>query len=427
MPIKILILGAGVAGPALAAMLLSSPTNAKSFDITIVERSPALRQGGQQVDIRAQGIPVLKRMGLMERIKERCVNEKGIAFLNVRGQTKAFLGTNDSGSGPQGPSSEFEIMRGDLVDVLYHESLAKADQVDGEVLKYEFGKYAMEIVQHGDRVNVDFSDGSSGEFDLVVGADGYSSRTRRMVFGEDVSSAAFHSLGVYNVFFNIPRNPAEEDIFVAKLCHLPGKRYIATRTNNKPYTQVVFSTMAPSAKLAEAVPKGVQATEAQKAAWEESFRGAGWRAEEALEGMKTTDDFYTHVSGQVKMNRWHKGRVVLLGDAGYCPSPNTGMGTTTALVGCYVLAGELIRHGANVDTAFEGYEKRLRPFVDEAQALPPGMPNILHYETNWGIRVAHFLLGTLTWLKVDKLLYRMLPEQNGDWQLPDYPEMKMNN
>lgn len=428
MPLKILILGAGVAGPTLATMLLSNPTCATEYHITIVERSPSLRRGGQQIDIRAQGIPVVKRMGLLQAIKERCVNEKGMALVNTRGEIKAFLGTNDTGSGPQGFSSEFEIMRGDLVDVLYRESLARAkDTANGaEVLRYEFGKYAKEIAQHGDGVHVEFSDGTSGEFDLVVGADGYSSRTRRMVLGADVSSAAFHSLGVYNVFFNAPINPAvEEDVFVAKMCHFPGKRFLATRTNNKPYTQVIFSTMAPSPALIEAVPKGVQAIEAQKAAWEECFRGAGWRSEEALDNMKTTDDFYTHVSGQVKLDKWHKGRVVLLGDAGYCPSPNTGMGTTTALVGCYILAGELMRHGKDIGAALEGYDRLLRPFVGEAQTLPPGMPRLMFYDTNWGIWMLHLILGALTWLRVDKLLYRILPEQNGDWKLPEYPELDL--
>lgn len=425
MPFRILILGAGVAGPALAAMLLSTPTSAKSYHITVVERSPSLRQGGQQIDLRAQGIPVVKRMGLLEKIKDRCVNERGLALLTANGERKAFLGTNDTGSGPQGLSSEFEIMRGDIVDVLYQESLNKAAQVDGEVLKYEFGKFATEIVQHGDRVHVAFSDGSSGEFDLVVGADGYSSRTRRMVFGEDVSSAAFHSLGVYNLFFNAPRDPAEQDPFVAKICHFPGKRFIATRTNNKPYTQVVLSTMAPSPKLVETVPKGMKAIEEQKTAWEELFRDAGWRSKEVLEAMKTTDDFYTHVSAQVKLDRWYKGRVVLLGDAGYCPSPNTGMGTTVALVGCYVLAGELMRHGNDVDASLEAYDTVLRPLVDEAQTLIPGSPRLFYYETKWGIWLLHLILGTLMWLRVDRLLYKILPEANGDWKIPEYPELSV--
>lgn len=423
MPFQILILGAGVAGPALAAMLLSNPTSAKLYEITIVERSPSLRKGGQQIDLRAQGIPVVKRMGLLEKIKDRCVNEKGLALVTVSGQRKAFLGTNDTGSGPQGPSSEFEIMRGDLVDVLYRDSLDKAAKVGGEVLKYEFGKFATEIIQQGDRVHVDFSDGSLGEFDLVVGADGYSSRLRRMVFGEDVSSAAFHSLGVYNLFFNVPRDPAEEDPFVAKICHFPGKRFIATRTNNKPYTQVIFSTMAPSPKLFETIPKGMKAVEEQKSAWAELFRDVGWRAKEVLEAMETTNDFYTHVSGQVKLDRWHKGRVVLLGDAGYCPSPNTGMGTTVALVGCYVLAGELTRHENDVDASLEAYNRVLRPLVDEAQTLTPGLPRLFYYETKWGIWMLHLILAMMMWLRVDRLLYKILPEANGDWKIPEYPKL----
>lgn len=429
-PTRILISGAGVAGPALAAMLLSSP---RSYIITIVERAESLRTGGQQVDLRSQGIPVVKKMGLLAAIKSRCVNESGIAFVNSKGETKAMLGMNDSGHGQQTLTSEYEIMRGDLVDVMYQTSLgaakkagARAGAAGKEALKYEFGKYATNIAQQGadGEVDVDFSDGTKGKFDLVVGADGQGSRTRRLVFGEEASKAAFHSLGVYSALFTIPRDAAVEgDAHVAKMYHVPGKRTLATRTGSRPVTQVALSTMRPSQNLIETMGKGLAGIEEQKHAWEDLFRGAGWQTDRFLKGMQTTDDFYSFAAGQVKMDKWHRGRVVLLGDAGYCPSPNTGMGTTTVLLGCYILAGELARHGKDIDAALQGYEKVARPFINEAQKLPVGMLRLWYHDTRIGIRVMHFVLAAVTGLKIDRLLFKLLPESKGGLEIPDYSEI----
>lgn len=388
---------------------------------------------------------LLSSVGLLDTIKAHCVDETGIAFLDTHGKVQATLGRNDSGQGPQSFTSEFEIIRGDLVRVLYQASLDAAAKVAAgrgahrdDVLRYEFGKYATELAPRGDGSGIDvaFSDGSSGAFDLVVGADGQASRTRRMLFGgggggsggsgRGGSDAALRPVGVHLAFYKAPRDPAEPAPMVAKVCHAPGRRLLCTRTGNLPFTQVLLATMAPGEALSRATAGGD--VEGQKAALDELFRGAGWQSDGLLAHLKTTDDFYCQSTGQVKLERWHRGRVVLLADAGYCPSPITGMGTTAAFVGSYVLAGELARQGrgggdVDVDAALEGYERVLRPFVDECQRLPWGQPGILYYETSWGIWLLHKIMAIATGLRIDKLLTRILPEDNGDWQIPDYPEL----
>lgn len=424
-------------------------------------------------------------MGLLGTIKEHCVDEAGVAFLSTDGKVQGVLGRNDSGRGRQAFTSEYEIIRGDLVRVMYEASLAAAarraaggagggggdaageERAAQQLLRYEFGKHATALAQRGDGgVHVTFSDGSSGDFDLVVGADGQGSRTRRMLLGPEASDAAFHSLGVHSVFFNFPNNnnnngeeeeeeekqqheeggkkegeKEEEQAQLAKLCHAPGLRIMGTREGRgRPLTQAILSTMAPSERLLAAIAAGAgpEAEAEQKAAWSEEFRGAGWRADELLARMRATGDFYCHTSGQVRLDRWHGGRVVLLGDAGYCPSPNTGMGTTAAFVGSYVLAGELARHvhgvegeggggggGGGVDAALEGYERVLRPFVTEVQRLPWGMPRRRYFETAWGIWFAHMILKVVTGLGIDKLAFRFLPEDNGGWKVPVYPELNL--
>jgi len=433
-PIKVLINGAGVAGPALATMLLSSP---RAYAITVVERAAALRTGGHQIDLRSQGIPVMRRMGLLDTVRARCVRETGIAFVDATGRSRAVLGMNDSGHGQQGLTSEYEIMRGDLVDVLYRASLVAAEkkvqktmettQAD-ELLRYEFGKHATHITQqHGARceeVDVAFSDGTKGSYDLVVGADGQGSRTRQLVFGEDSSNAAFRSLGVYNAFFTIPVDlRVEGDRYLAKMYHAPGRRTLATRTGNQSVTQASMSTMRPSPALVAAMSKGLDGTEEQKTAFEELFRDAGWQAERLIKGMRSADDFYTFVAAQVMMDEWHKGKVALLGDAGYCPSPNTGMGTTCSLVGAYILAGELVKHGRDFGAALRAYEAVAKPFVDQAQKLAPGMPKLWFRDTQLGVRTMHFLLAAFTTLKIDKLLFRLMPKAKDGLVLPDYPDI----
>lgn len=437
-PTRILINGAGVAGPAFAAMLLSSP---RSYAITVVERAQSLRTGGQQVDLRSHGLSVAEKTGILAAIKSRCVKESGIAFVDRHGRIRAKLGVNDSKRGQQALTSEYEIMRGDLVDVLYQTSLAAAKRAAArrgtpaaEVLKYEFGKHATEIAQQQQEqeaapgeapVDVVFSDGSRGRFDLVVGADGQGSRTRRLAFGEAASRAAFRSLGVCSALYMVARDDAAEvgDPHLAKMYHATGRRTLATRTGDAPATQVSLSTMRPSRKLLDAMAAGAGGLAEQKREWEVLFRGAGWQDDRLLEGLRTTDDFYSFVAGQVRMDRWSRGRVVMLGDAGYCPSPMTGMGTTCALAGSYILAGELARHGEDIDVALRAYERVGRPFVDEAQQLPKGWLKWWYRDTSLQVRVLHMLLGAVTKLRLDKILYKLMPASKAGLEIPTYPEL----
>ncbi|KZL83411.1 oxidoreductase [Colletotrichum incanum] len=165
MPLKVLISGAGVAGPALATFLLHANL---SHNITIIDRSLALRRGGQQIDLQGQGIPVMNKLGLLDAIRARAVNENGIAFVDARSRRQlAVFGKNDSGPGRQAFTSEYEIMRGDLVDVLLCSASSKegckARGAGG--FKYVFDTYATAIKQLGDGVKVTFSEGQTEKFD----------------------------------------------------------------------------------------------------------------------------------------------------------------------------------------------------------------------------------------------------------------------
>ncbi|KAK2023929.1 FAD/NAD(P)-binding domain-containing protein [Colletotrichum zoysiae] len=423
MSLKILVSGAGVAGPAFSALLLGANLSAS---ITVAERSQALRKGGQQIDIRGQGIPVMQKMGLLEAARARAVAEDGIAFIDARsGRQWAMFGKNDSGKGRQAFSSEYEIMRGDLVDLLYCASLERGREARNRGnggLRYVFGTYVVGIRQFEDGVEVTFSDGTTERFDLVVGADGQSSMTRRLAFGHEESNAAFKSLGVNQAYFAIPRE--QTDNGTAQACLTTKRRFMATRGGQRPTAQGYLSVFSDSAEWKGSTRRSVSE---QKELWAQTFKGAGWQEERLVREMFNAEDFYAHRIGQVTMKNWSRGRVVLLGDAGYCPSPITGMGTACGLVGAYVLAGEIARHGhgSGLHAALKSYGQVLRPFIAAAQKLPPGGPGLMYKQTQFGVGVMNRILGTLSALRVDRMMNRLFSEDKGGWELPTYPELKL--
>lgn len=168
---KILICGGGIAGQALAFWLSRS-----GHDVKVVERFPALRAAGAQVDLRGQGIDAAKRMGLLDAIQAARVDEAGVAFVNRRGKARATIMANTSGTGKQSLTSEYEIMRGDLVRILHNAAEDHARHV--------FGVSVDRFEQDETKVTAHFSDGTSEDFDLLVGADGQGSRIRRAILAD---------------------------------------------------------------------------------------------------------------------------------------------------------------------------------------------------------------------------------------------------
>ena len=419
MPLKILIIGAGVCGPAVTYLLLRTNPD---HEITVIERSLSLRSTGQQIDLRAQGIPLMKKIGLLDAVRERVVHERGVEFLGRNGKRKALVTMNDTGKGRQSFTSEYEIMRGDLVDILYEASIKESNKAKGTgSIKYEFGKTTDSISQDEKGVDITFSDGSKHRYDIVIGADGQNSRTRKEMFGKEVSASAYKELGVCTAFYSIP--PLSNESVYAQGYHTPG-RLVITRPSKPDITAVYLMTTNQTSELNAVVGQPV---EKQKEAWAKAFADLGWQDGRLLSGMKNTSDFYSSTIGQVKLEHFVKGRIALLGDAGYVPSPVTGMGTTCSLVGAYVLAGELTKHKDDVPSALKAYEEVMRPFVVEAQKLVPGFPSLMVPKTNLGITILHLVLWFVTIFKIDKLIGRILPEENGGWAPPDYPGLKFDS
>ncbi|CAM0140318.1 hypothetical protein VKS41_002365 [Umbelopsis sp. WA50703] len=403
-PLKVLICGGGCAGPALAFWLARS-----GHHVTIVERFPALRASGAQIDLRAQGIDVLKRMGLLDKIRAKLVDEAGVSLVDAQNRTRATIMANKSGKGAQSLTSEYEIMRGDLVRILYD---ATKDNV-----QYIFGIIVERFEQYEDQVVAHFSDGRTDTFDLLVGADGQGSRIRKAILPPD-SPEPYKRLGIHMAYWFVPRN--ETDSNIRRTYNSPGRRMIMARSHNATETQAYFSMMDDSEEL-RSVPRAP--VEQQKEFWAQKFQDAGWQTERFIQGMKTTENFYCQEVVQVCINTWYQDRVVLLGDAAYCPSPFSGMGTTASFVGAYVLAGEINQSPGNLPRAFANYQQTLRPFVDEIQNIKLSLLRIGFPQTQLGISILHFVIGMLTYLRIPELIARYSKEEVGGWKLPDYPEL----
>lgn len=420
MPLNVLIVGAGVCGPALAMLLQGSDPSHK---ITVVERSPSLRTTGQQIDLKNQGVDVLRKMALLDTVKAHCVNETGLEILDSDGKPLALFGISPSGQRRITLTSEYEIMRGDLVNVLYKAGLEQYEKLKhtlrkGGGLAYEFDKTITELNQNDDGVDVTFSDGQQKHYDLVVAADGQGSKTRRLAFGQEVSDAAWNPLGVQAAYFSIPRIEGEGGL--ARSFNALGRRLLITRTSGRPVTQVLLFTMGDAEKLKKSYKESI---ERQKEAFADAFRDAGWQNDRFMSGMESCNDFYAHEIGQIKMKQLSKGRVVLLGDAGYCPSPFTGMGATGCLIGAYVLAGELARHGSDVPGALRAYEDIVRPPIAECQQLPGASLGIFFPSSKLGIWILRNALWAVS--KVNIAFDWSQSENKGGWVLPEYPELNL--
>jgi 2-polyprenyl-6-methoxyphenol hydroxylase-like FAD-dependent oxidoreductase len=361
----VLIAGASVAGPTLAYWL-----ERHGWEPTVLERAPELRLGGQNVDVRGAGRVVAARTGVEEAVRAAGTGERGLAFVDARGSVQAeFPATSrdEAGHGGDGPTAELEVLRGDLAQILYDHT---RDRVP-----YRFGDRITRLDDDGRRVRVAFEHGRDEEFDLVVGADGLRSETRAIALP---GRGDVRYLGLCMAYFTIPRDDTDDDWW--RWFAAGGGRTVTLRPDRHGTTRALLSLLSTSPASALMSPA------AQRELLRAEFSGAGWEAERVLDGMGRASDFYFEAISQVRLPCFANGRIGLVGDAAWCASPISGMGTTLALLGAYVLAGELARHDDH-RAAFAAYASVMRPHVRKAQKLPPGTPRIANPRSSTGVHL----------------------------------------
>lgn len=390
---KVLITGASIAGPALAYWLARQGMN-----VTVVEKAAAFRDGGQTIDVRGAGRVVVQRMGLEDQIKANTTQEQGIAFVDRYNRTRAFIGV-DAFDG-DGPIAELEILRGELAKLLIQHSQ--------EQVTYRFGDSIDTLEDDGEHVHVRFEQGDEQVYDLVIVAEGIGSTTRNKVFGDEVQR---RSLNLYTAYFTVPRQPSDGQVM--RWHNIPGGSCVCLRPDNLGTTRAFLSfQQAPSGY--EKLPPAEQILLLKRL-----FADAGWETPRVLAALEHATDLYLDAVGQVKMPRWSKGRIVLVGDAAYCASPISGMGTSLGLSGAYVLAGELGRH-ADHRQAFAAYETRMRPYVAQAQSVPTFAPRLASPHSRLGIAMGHAVLRLANVPGFKGLFGKILAPKADAIELPDY-------
>lgn len=349
----VLINGAGIAGPSLAFWL-----NRAGYRVIVLELASDIRPGGQTVDLRGTGRDVVERMGLLDQMRARALEQSGAAWVKSDGSRRAEMPVTAFGG--NGLVSSLEILRGDLAAVLYE---ATRDDVD-----YRFGATIIGLEQDANGVVATLANGTRLPVDLVVGADGPHSAVRRVAFGPE--ERFVRPLGGYHAWFSAPDTVGLDGWFL--LYQAPGGLNASMRPSHDPAI-----AKAGLAFQAEPLDYDRHDIDEQRQMLVERFAGAGWHCDALLAAAADADDFHFDAFAQVHMSTWSAGRVTLVGDAGYCASPLSGMGTSLALVGAYVLAGEL-GPAERLDThrlssALARYEEVMRPYVERCQDLSRGV------------------------------------------------------
>ena len=384
---RVLISGASIAGPALAHWL-----GRYGFEVTVVELASALRGGGQNVDFRGRThLTVLERMGVLEELRTLGTGGSPITFVDERGRRLLHLPADFAGG-------ELEVPRGELAQVLYRHGNSRAEYVFGDSVE------ALEETASG--VRVAFRHGVPREFDLVIGADGLHSTVRRLAFGPERQFV--RHLGYYAATWELPNDDGLPVGGVA--LNVPGRLMSVGADHRDPAGAGAFCLFAsPELRYDR------HDVRQQKALVRAAFDGLGWRVPQLLRSLDAAPELYFDSISRADVPSWSTGRIALLGDAA-CGATIGGMGTGTAVVAAYVLAGELALARGDHRAAFARYEKRLRGYAQGCQKGGDRTGPFLAPRTAAGLRLRNGLLNR-RWV-----LNRMLElgKQVSSLELPDY-------
>jgi len=334
---KVLISGASFAGLSTAYWM-----DQLGYQVTVVEIAGALKKGGTPVNILENTIEVVKHMGLFDQIRANEINMRLMEFKNADDSTARSMPAELE-------LNEYEIERDVLLKLLF-------DTVK-EKVEFVFGDSIISLQEEAESIEVGFKNGSKRSFDLVFGCDGIHSVVRKHWFGEETEFS--HFLQTYFSITIVDKLLIPE--FTTQMYNEPGKMVMLNAYNGK--TDIVLCFFSE-----QEIPYDYRKEQQQREMILDQFSEMGWRVPELLKEMMNSKIFYFDKLCQMKMPSWTKGRIALVGDAGYCASPAAGRGGSLAIDGAAALADAFKEHPDNYALAFQEYDQSFRPFIEEVQA-----------------------------------------------------------
>ena len=345
---RVLISGASVAGPVLAYWL-----HRFGFRPTVVERTPQLRDGGggHAVDLFGPVLDVMEWMGVRDLVEQaRTTTELMVLVRPGRPPIEVPLEMLSEGVSER----HVEIMRGDLARIVFEATRTEVE--------YVFGDSVVTLDDSASGVAVTFQHGPPRTFDLVVGADGLHSTTRRLTFGPEETFSRF--LGGYLAVFSMPNHLHLDNQMIAH--SVPGRMaaLYPIGTGTQARAGFFWRTAAP-------YDYNRHDLDAQRRLVRQVYGDLGWEVPRLLAELDRADDLYLDSISQIVMPTWTKGRVALVGDAGYCPGPAVGGGTSLAIIGAYLLASELVKAGGDPVRGLAAYQRAVEPVVRHSRSVGP--------------------------------------------------------
>jgi 2-polyprenyl-6-methoxyphenol hydroxylase-like FAD-dependent oxidoreductase len=390
--VRVLISGAGIAGPCLAYWL-----RRQGFEPTIVERAPALRTGGYIIDFWGAGFDVAERMGLVPELLEKGYKVREVRQVDRSGKRVGGFRLNVFDRVTHGRFTS--LPRAELAASLYRALEGRVETIfDDSIAAIEDG---------GGDVRVRFDRTPSRSFDLVIGADGLHSRVRRLAFGNEARFERF--LGMKVAAFSVEGyRPRDELVY---MLHREVGQQVGRFTMRGNRTMFLFVFADDDGEIPTSA-------DAQKQLLRLRFALSGWECPNILAALGRSDDLYMDRVSQIHMARWSRGRVALVGDAAFCPSLLAGQGSALAMVAAYVLAGELGRAAGDHEVAFARYQARLGALIARKQRAAVKLASFFAPRSRWGIFVGNQITKLMGIPGVTELAVGR--EIRDSMELPDY-------
>ncbi|WP_316828988.1 FAD-dependent monooxygenase [Pedobacter miscanthi] len=339
---NVLVSGASFAGLSTAYWM-----NKLGYRVTVIELAKGLKKGGSPVNIEQDTVEVVTRMGLLEQIKANQIIMEVMEFKNADDVTEKSMPLQvDSDRFKQ---NEYEIERDILLNIMF-------DKIKDDV-EFIFDDSITSLEEDEKGIDITFKTASKRSFDLLFGCDGIHSAVRKYCFGEENQFS--HFLDAYFSITIIDKLLIREN--TSQMYNEPGKAIMLNAYNNK--TDIVLCFFS-----AQEIPYHYRDEVAQRSIILDQFSGLGWRTPELLNEVQQSKTFYFDKLGQIKMPSWTKGRVALVGDAGYCASPAAGKGGSLAVDGAAALADAFQKYPNNFELAFKVYNENFRPYIEEVQS-----------------------------------------------------------